>query len=194
MNLNWMDILKAAVAESGQRKTAERLGYSTTTISLVLAGRYLGKTDKVAERVINILANVHCPYLDQQLDMKTCTETAQGQVPTHNPTKMQHWKACQTCIFNQKREEQPMKLPIVLTKFHLFKLQKINRIARELRKVGANVVKTDYTDDMRIFFTIKNPSALDDLGLCNSIIKQNVHHKTHHSEVEGVKLDWEVVA
>ena len=103
MSLNWMEILKAAIAADGQNKTAVRLGYSPTTISLVMSGRYLGKTDKVAARVINVLAKVHCPYLDQQIDMSICTDTAQGQVPTHNPSKMQHWRACQTCIFNQKK-------------------------------------------------------------------------------------------
>lgn len=87
-----------------------------------------------------------------------------------------------------------MKLPKVLTICHLSKLQKINRIARQLRKAGANVLVTDYVDDMRILFTVKNPAVLDDLGLCNSIIKHDLYRKTHHSEVEGVKLDWEVVA
>lgn len=103
---NWMEILKANIAAEGQNKTALKLGYSPTTISLVMSGRYLGKTDKVAERVIKILATVHCPYLNQQLDMQVCTDTAQGQIPSQNPIKMDHWRACQNCTFNSQNRSK----------------------------------------------------------------------------------------
>jgi hypothetical protein len=50
MTADWLEILRTAVAQRGQKPVAAELGYSRTTISLVLAGKYAGKTDAVASR------------------------------------------------------------------------------------------------------------------------------------------------
>ncbi|WP_434777662.1 XRE family transcriptional regulator [Neisseria sp. Ec49-e6-T10] len=100
--MNWFDILKNAVAHSSQGQVAVAIGYSPTTINQVLKGKYAGKTDKVAQRVIDVLAVVECPYQGEKIAMSECKEIAQGPAPSHNPSKMAHWRACQTCILNQK--------------------------------------------------------------------------------------------
>ena len=95
--MNWLEILKREVAASSQAAVAVRLGYSVTTVNQVLHGKYLGKTDKVAVRVIHVLDTVECPYLNEVIYMANCSEYANSKAPSHNPTKMQHWKACQGC-------------------------------------------------------------------------------------------------
>lgn len=58
------------------------------------------------------------------------------------------------------------KLPKVLTWCYVMRLNKINRVSRQLRKAGAHVVTEDYaTNEMRIHFTVRDPAILDDMGL-----------------------------
>lgn len=53
------EILRTAVATTSQRRVAELLGYRRhTVISLVLAGKYMSKTDRLEARVLERLAPV----------------------------------------------------------------------------------------------------------------------------------------
>lgn len=97
LNNDWLTILKAEIAATSQAKTAKKLGYSETAISLILNGKYRGKTDKFAATVIAILAKVNCPYTGLEIDIITCHETAYSKAPSHNHVKMKQWRACQNC-------------------------------------------------------------------------------------------------
>lgn len=94
---NWMEILRAEVAKSSQSKVAKKLGYSITTVSHILNDKYAGKTDKFAQKVIEVFAVVECPYLNKEIAKPECVEFSSCKAPTHNPIKMQHWRACQQC-------------------------------------------------------------------------------------------------
>ena len=94
---NWFEILQKEVAASSQSAVAKKLGYSVTTVNQILKGKYLGKPDKVAVRIIDVFAKVTCPYLSEEIDIAICQEHANSKAPSHNPTKMQHWRACQAC-------------------------------------------------------------------------------------------------
>jgi hypothetical protein len=87
------------------RALAARLDYSRTTVSLVLSGTYPGNTDRIAERAIAVLELpqvVQCPYLGQELTIAACRDYSTQRAPTHHPTKMAHWRACQQCQNNCK--------------------------------------------------------------------------------------------
>lgn len=93
----WMKLLEAAVNASSMTVVATELDVSRTTISLVLAGKYGAKTDRVAARVLEVYGRVMCPFLAIEISHETCRKHASSSVPTSSPRAMRHWKACQTC-------------------------------------------------------------------------------------------------
>lgn len=97
MSEPWFTLLAEQVQAASANQVAKRLGYSLTTVSLILNGKYLGKTDKFSTRVLEVFSVVNCPYLKKAIPLHQCKETADGRAPTHNPMKMQFWRSCQTC-------------------------------------------------------------------------------------------------
>lgn len=96
----WMELIRTEAARTTKAAVAERLGYSRTTISLVLAGKYPGRLDKLEKKAIEVLeppVTVACPHLAQEIPVEQCKEYSLRKVPTHNPQKMAHWRACQEC-------------------------------------------------------------------------------------------------
>ncbi len=57
----WITRLQAAVDANGMRRTAVRLALSHTTLSLVLRGKYMAKTDRIEARVLAALPPVDEP-------------------------------------------------------------------------------------------------------------------------------------
>ena len=102
---NWFQLLQDEARRTSMTQVSARLGYSRTSISLVLSGKYLGKTDKVAKRVTRILAQaVPCPFLHVDLPAEECRENCAKRAPTHNPTAMAHWRYCQKCPHNRSEK------------------------------------------------------------------------------------------
>ena len=97
MNEGWFALLKARIAAASLRQVAAELGYSGTTLSLIVHGKYAGKTDRVAAAVAARYETVACPYQGKIIPLHECRSTAEGKAPTHNPMKMQQWLACQKC-------------------------------------------------------------------------------------------------
>lgn len=96
----WLALMRQEVDRTSRQALADRLGYSRTTVSLVLSGTYPGNPDKIAAKAIEVLEPVlavDCPYLGEQLPIKQCVEYSSQRAPTHHPTKMGHWRACQQC-------------------------------------------------------------------------------------------------
>jgi hypothetical protein len=96
----WLELLRAEAARTNIGAVAGRVGYSRTTISLVMAGKYPGKTEKIAAAVLAVLeaaVTVDCPYLGVAIEFAACTQHAGQRAPTHNPVKMHHWRACRQC-------------------------------------------------------------------------------------------------
>lgn len=97
MNEGWFSLLKAQIATASLRRVAAELGYSGTTLSLIVHGKYAGKTDRVAAAVAARYETVACPHQGKTIPLHECHDTASGKAPTHNPIKMQQWLACQKC-------------------------------------------------------------------------------------------------
>lgn len=100
----WLTLLRAEAKRSSMRAVAGRLGYSAATVSLVLAGKYAGKTDRVAKAALALLDVVECPHARQTLPLAECRSIALGSAPTHHPMKLGHWRACQRCPSRPKGE------------------------------------------------------------------------------------------
>ena len=100
MQTAWFATLTAEVAASSRQVVADKLGYSRTTISLVMSGKYPGKTDEVAARVTERLGGFACLYDGQTVTLEQCRKNAKEAAPTHNPAKMARWSACQNCCKN----------------------------------------------------------------------------------------------
>ena len=97
MDEPWFGILSEQVAQSSRAKVAAELDYSLTSVSLVMNGKYAGKPDRLRDKVLARYTAVHCPFAGRTIPLHVCRETANGKAPTHNPIKMQQWRACQSC-------------------------------------------------------------------------------------------------
>lgn len=98
MNEEWFQILKDEVEKKSRSQVAREMGYSSTAISLIMSGKYMGKSDKVRDKVLQQYTRVFCPYLKQNIPLCQCVDAQNSKAPTHNPLKMQAWKACQGCL------------------------------------------------------------------------------------------------
>lgn len=105
MSNNWKTMLQKAVDTTSPREVAAKLGYSRATISLVLAGKYPGRADKVEARVIEVFGRVECPFEHQVITPADCKAHALVKAPTHNPIKMEHWRACLHCPMRPEGEK-----------------------------------------------------------------------------------------
>ncbi|MBC7857984.1 MAG: hypothetical protein H7Z39_04230 [Burkholderiaceae bacterium] len=107
-----MQILRADIKASGSvAATATRVDINRSALSGILnytsSSPYVtGKasTDKVAERVMNTIGLVGCPFLsehhgaDHRITGLQCREYAyRTNPPTNSPRDMRHWRACQHC-------------------------------------------------------------------------------------------------
>ncbi len=104
MDGDWRSLLVGEVARTSIAATARRLGYSRTAVSLVLAGKYPGRTDTLAARVLAELGRVTCPHLGRTVTPGDCAISG-GRVPTSSPAALRLWRACQTCP--HRPEETP---------------------------------------------------------------------------------------
>lgn len=96
----WLELIRTEAERTSKAAVAIRLDYSRTTISLVLAGKYPGRLDKLEMKAIKVLEPpviVACPHLGQDIPIEQCKQYSLRKVPTHNPQKMTHWRACQEC-------------------------------------------------------------------------------------------------
>lgn len=100
-----LEVLRQAVEQQGQATVAKTLGYSRSTISLVLAGKYAGRTELVLAKVKEELGKVACPYSGEVIPLTVCKAMATSKAPTHNRVKMAHWQACRQCPVNCSKGE-----------------------------------------------------------------------------------------
>ncbi len=93
----WLELLRARVEATSMGKTADELGVSRTTISLVLAGKYPAKTDRLELKVLVRYGRIECPFLAREITFAECRNYHTREAPTSSPFAMRHWRACQNC-------------------------------------------------------------------------------------------------
>ena len=99
-NEEWIQLMREECARTSQADVARRIGYSSGTVSAVLAGKYPGNLDRVKARFEDVYmgATVDCPVIGE-LSRDRCWEYQQRRhrpVAT-NPLRVQLAKACRTC-------------------------------------------------------------------------------------------------
>lgn len=92
-----MELLRAEVARTDLSKTARRLGYSRPAVSMVVAGTYAGRPDRLLERVLDVLGTHQCPHLGAEIAHRTCAEHHSRPMPTGSRSAFRHWQACRRC-------------------------------------------------------------------------------------------------
>jgi hypothetical protein len=103
---SWLQLLRRAVIRLGSiQAVADALGYSRTTISLVLSGKYGKPTNAIERAVLGALDAVECPHLGAEISRPDCTGYHQRAMPQSDPAKLKHWAACQRCPVREASQE-----------------------------------------------------------------------------------------
>jgi hypothetical protein len=108
MSEPWFQLLAAEIARTSCQAVADRLGVSRAAASMVYrgAGAYgTGEagTERMAERVLQMLGDVECPFLSATTGEPTrisgdqCRGYAYREAPTSSPLASRHWQACRRC-------------------------------------------------------------------------------------------------
>lgn len=95
MSTDWMEVLRAECERTTLATVAKLIGMSTTTISQVLNGKYLGRVDNVKARVEGALmaATVDCPVLGT-LPRHECLDHQKRKFAASNSQRVRLWRAC----------------------------------------------------------------------------------------------------
>lgn len=95
MSEPWIEVLRAAVAQSSQVRVARALGYSNSVVSSVLGGTYAGDLQRVRAAVEGALMNarVDCPVLDT-ISRARCVEVQRRPFTPTNPMNVSLYRAC----------------------------------------------------------------------------------------------------
>ncbi len=92
---DWIEALRDECERTSQRRAAERLAISPSTINQVLNGTYKAKTGRIEERVRGELMNktLECPVLGE-ITTRSCQDWQAKPFAATNPTRVAVYKAC----------------------------------------------------------------------------------------------------
>lgn len=108
-NEEWFRLLKAQAAARTQTEIAREIGYARTSVSLLLSGQYPRRPTGIATRILEVYgAGIECPFLGGEIPRATCDETRLAPMPTHRPSDLRHWTACQSCPVHIARKRKPI--------------------------------------------------------------------------------------
>lgn len=100
--MSWEEILREQVKRKGQATVARELGYTPSTVSQIVNGKYQADTARVGERVMAIYGHeglVACPVLGDIAPL-ACLENhdlATQRPRTGNPETLRLYRACRAC-------------------------------------------------------------------------------------------------
>ncbi len=105
--MSWLEVLREACEESSQVIIGKRLGYSKTTVSQVLGGKYTGDVARFQESVEAVLMKrtVNCPVLGD-IALSVCLSHQKRKFSTTNPMRVQMYRACRAQCQHSKVQEQ----------------------------------------------------------------------------------------
>ncbi|MCK4783669.1 MAG: helix-turn-helix transcriptional regulator [Desulfobacteraceae bacterium] len=99
--MNWLELLQSAVDDSSQAEVSRKLDVSTTTVSLILKGKYGASTDNIAKRIIEVYGNenVDCPVMGD-IALSVCAEKRKLPFSASSPIRVRLFNACKGCENN----------------------------------------------------------------------------------------------
>jgi hypothetical protein len=91
----WIVVLAETCAKEGQRKAAERIGYTNAVVSSVLSQKYKGNYSHVEMAVRGALMSevVMCPAIGE-ITKDRCRTYQTQPFSNHNPQRIALWRAC----------------------------------------------------------------------------------------------------
>ncbi|MET3611770.1 DNA-binding XRE family transcriptional regulator [Rhizobium aquaticum] len=108
----WIDVLRAEAAKDGRSKQAiaDELGISRTAVSLLCAGKYTARMDKVSAKIApKVMAlysqQVWCPHLRAPIGQSVCTEHHSAPMTMSDPDRLKQWAACRGCSQNPENQK-----------------------------------------------------------------------------------------
>lgn len=99
----WFQLLEQAIKESSVTAVAPRLSagydrpYGRAAISQIINGIYIGKPDRIAKRVMEVLDRWPCLYLNTDISAEDCRAVHSGETPSHDPARLSHRRVCRAC-------------------------------------------------------------------------------------------------
>ncbi len=102
-----MALLRDRVTASSITAAARALDYSRPAVSMALAGRYEGRLDRLAQRVMERFGGVECPHLGVTITAQDCASNRNRPLPTGSTQSFRLWQACQRCPHNTDSGETP---------------------------------------------------------------------------------------
>lgn len=90
-------LFDAVMEHKSYAAVARQLGVNRATVSTVARRCYPGDPDHVLARVLARFDRIDCPYLRAPLTADECRSYWSLPAPSHNPLKMEHWRACRGC-------------------------------------------------------------------------------------------------
>ena len=100
-------LLREAINELGAARVAADLGYSRTTISMTLNGKYPSSTEKILKRVVETygIAIVECPVLGP-ITIRKCAHHKRQPFAATNPLRVRLYRACMACDVEPQPQEE----------------------------------------------------------------------------------------
>lgn len=92
----WRELLKEAVARSSRAAVARELGVSRPSVSMLLAGKYPGNTERMEKRILSAFGR-KCPVYGGNVTREQCAMRKMAIMPTSNPLALSKWRECQHC-------------------------------------------------------------------------------------------------
>lgn len=103
----WLEMLRAEVQKPGRTITdvAAEIGMPRPTLSMLLAGTYPAKLDKITRRFASKVFGryrdqVFCPHQRRGIGTEVCRRLAAAPMSTSDPKKLAQWIACRRCALN----------------------------------------------------------------------------------------------
>ncbi|MGZ2403335.1 MarR family transcriptional regulator [Rhizobium ruizarguesonis] len=108
----WVDVLRAEAEKPKRSKQAiaDELGISRTAVSLLIAGKYTAKMDKVSAKIApKVMAlyshQVWCPHLRASIGPSVCVGHHSAPMTMSDPDKLKQWAACRACSQNPENKK-----------------------------------------------------------------------------------------
>lgn len=95
MSTDWIDVLRVTSAAIGQKRAADKIGYSVTVVNQVLKGHYKGDLNRIKAAVEGALMGhtVDCPVVGE-IPLQKCIEHQRAPFRSTNPIAVQLYRAC----------------------------------------------------------------------------------------------------
>ncbi|WP_207903902.1 helix-turn-helix domain-containing protein [Martelella mediterranea] len=107
----WIETLRAEADKPGRTKSAiaRELGISRPAVSLIIAGKYTARLEKVAVKIAaRVMAlygsRVWCAHLHTSISNEQCQDNRDAPMTMSDPVRLKQWAACRACPLNPGRQ------------------------------------------------------------------------------------------